>query len=416
MVVVMAIVAMLAALLLPVLMGSREQGRRAKCISNLQQISEGIAIYCNNTNDYLPSCYNYGYATVDKNGNQIEHGDTVEGIHRAISGIPGDPDWKTTFGGHQGLSRHTVVGYSFATTDIATDLRPMPWPELWTETVIREKKPPPGFVDTDGTFVFPKEEVEIIHSGPMRYNFAPNGLGLLLDEAALDDADVFNCPSMSGEVNTYFGYSTGAGQNIGNKYIYDPAAWKKLRVKAKETFAGDGRELHHTPIDAFDPNGPTVTALLSSYSYRNTPFFYQEDHYDKDHPLVLDSLKIAYKPPLYQPEFMVPLFKTRRTLADRAIVSDSFDYAQPDKADWFQEGRGMSKFCHKDGYNVLYGDGHVKWYEDPDDLISNWHDTDPANPRWLDPAHAGTDNLTISSPTSQKVWNLFDNAAGIDVQ
>jgi prepilin-type processing-associated H-X9-DG protein len=380
MLVVMAIIATLAGLLIPAIFSSREQGRRAKCTSNLTQISQAIAIYCNNSNDYLPSWLNYGDVVEG-----IHYGDVVEGIQR---GGPGGPE--KTFAGHQGPSRHMVVGYSFETDDPAADLLPMVWPERRTVVI-------------DG------KDVEIM--GPLRHNFAPNGLGLLIHLDCLDDPNVFNCPSMKGEVDTYYGFSSNAGDNRGNRYVFDPAAWKKLAVKGKDIFAGDGRSLHHTPVDAFDTSGPTVTALLSSYSYRDTPFYYQVDDYDKDHPLVLDSLKPALKP-----EFMVPLFKTRRTLGDRAIVSDTFDYAQPDKADWFSAGKGLGKYVHGSGYNVLYGDGHAAWFEDDDNKISNWRDTDPAHPNWLDPAHAGTDNLTISSPTSQKVWNLFDRAAGIDVK
>lgn len=340
MLVVMAIIGVLAGLLLPVLSSSREQGRRAKCMSNQNQIGQSIAVFCNNSKDYLPSWRNPGQETAKV---------------RTDAGVD-----KMTFPGHQGPSRHTVIGYSFESNNIDVDL------------------------------------------APNQYNFEPSGLGLLIYMEALDDPGVFDCPSM-GKTSTYFGIS---GANKGNEYVYDPGAWKKLNVKGEDIFKGDARALHHTPVDAAVPNSAQVTALLSSYSYRDTPFY----HFSGT-PQVLDSIK-----PATTVDFMSPVFKTRRTLIDRAILSDSFDYAQPDKADWFGEGKGMGEFHHGSGYNVLYGDGHVAWFEDEDNLISNWHDTDPSNPNWADPAHPGTDNLTISSPTSQKVWNLFDRAVGLDVK
>ena len=53
--VVVAIVAVLAALLLPVLTQARESGRNAACISNLRQMGLAFALYADDYDDYLPS-------------------------------------------------------------------------------------------------------------------------------------------------------------------------------------------------------------------------------------------------------------------------------------------------------------------------------------------------------------------------
>ncbi len=60
--VVIAIIAILAALLLPALSRAKEQGRRAKCMSNMRQIALGIVLYAGDNNDNLvPSWWSKGH-------------------------------------------------------------------------------------------------------------------------------------------------------------------------------------------------------------------------------------------------------------------------------------------------------------------------------------------------------------------
>ena len=53
--VVSAIIAILAAILLPALNSARERGRSASCINNLKQINHGFVSYCDANNDYFPA-------------------------------------------------------------------------------------------------------------------------------------------------------------------------------------------------------------------------------------------------------------------------------------------------------------------------------------------------------------------------
>ncbi len=52
--VVIGIILLLAAMLFPALQGAREQGRRAKCVNNLKQISAALHMYASDHNERFP--------------------------------------------------------------------------------------------------------------------------------------------------------------------------------------------------------------------------------------------------------------------------------------------------------------------------------------------------------------------------
>jgi prepilin-type N-terminal cleavage/methylation domain-containing protein/prepilin-type processing-associated H-X9-DG protein len=52
--VVMAVIAILAALLLPVLSSARRKAQSTQCLNNLRQISQGTFLYCEDNEDRLP--------------------------------------------------------------------------------------------------------------------------------------------------------------------------------------------------------------------------------------------------------------------------------------------------------------------------------------------------------------------------
>ena len=357
MLVVIGIIGILAALLLPALSAARESGRRANCISNLGQIGKTLAIYCNNNNDYLPSYAGYGAASCE-----VGYGGST----------------LTNYPGHQGASRQMVIAYGGLDADPANNLQ------------------------------------------PGNLNFMAVGLGIMIARGDLDDPRILSCPSMRGSAITYYGTA---------RYEYTSAVWSQLGGNVRKQFiTGDGRSLYHTDVDGTN----SVTAVLCSYAYRENPFYCRTlpDNaaagwtYTSDFP-DLSDLRDPANPwiaewnlggwsgttrlkPLINAQFMMPPFKTRKQLGDRAICADSFDYADPSIAGTFSSGGGMASFHHGGGYNVLYGDAHAAWYDDSADRIIAWTE-------WNDPASLGTDNLTISSPSAQRVWNLFDHTAGLDV-
>lgn len=58
--VVVAIIAILAAMLLPALNSAREKGQSIRCINNLKQLGTGFSMYQNDYDDYFPRSYNSG--------------------------------------------------------------------------------------------------------------------------------------------------------------------------------------------------------------------------------------------------------------------------------------------------------------------------------------------------------------------
>ena len=66
--VVVAIVAVLAGLGLPVLSGVQESGRSARCVGNLRQIFSGLSLYAQDHANRLPQRYSYLDATGQKIG------------------------------------------------------------------------------------------------------------------------------------------------------------------------------------------------------------------------------------------------------------------------------------------------------------------------------------------------------------
>jgi len=117
----------------------------------------------------------------------------------------------------------------------------------------------------------------------------------------------------------------------------------------------------------------------------------------------------------------LPPFKTVKLLAGRALAADDFWKGAP-TYNYVLMGAnplvpGMGASVHRDGYNVLYGDGSVAWYGDPQQRIIWWDITSASYAQstlsytghWLQTTSGGGAQHT---PT---VWHMFDVQRGLDV-
>ena len=53
--IVIAIIAILAAMLLPALNKARDKARAITCVSQMKQVGQGVVMYCNDNDDFLPT-------------------------------------------------------------------------------------------------------------------------------------------------------------------------------------------------------------------------------------------------------------------------------------------------------------------------------------------------------------------------
>ena len=214
---------------------------------------------------------------------------------------------------------------------------------------------------------------------PGRLNFMTAGLGCIVRRQILASPASLSCPDMAGSSNTRY-WASGLSHD---EFAYRSDIWRQLGGEEPEVITtGDGRGL----TEHF---GNSTVAILGSYSYR-----LQAHYWAGGSPG--DTRTLTYTVPRHEVSYMCPVFKTARFLAERSYVVDTFDkaYGMPE---------GMSNFAHGSAYNVLYGDSHVKLYNDEVENIVNWTVADD-----------GTDNLTLSSPVGDSVWNVFDQFEGID--
>ena len=103
-----------------------------------------------------------------------------------------------------------------------------------------------------------------------------------------------------------------------------------------------------------------------------------------------------------------PQLKTQKLLSGCALVADSFsreDGIDPDE-------KGMGRYAHEDGYNVLYGDWHAKWLLDGPERILRWSYSDTTDDASVSASIASIYNEADDGTTYKAegflIWNYFD--------
>jgi len=403
--VVTAIGLLLAALLTSAFTAARAADHRNACLNQLNLMARGLESYCGDYSQYFPSWTGYG-------------GPTAMVWSRTAAWDPFDDGWYT-----DPRSRHRVSMLGGGYFDKAHG-PPKQWGEMWMyntpagkhRTLYSGRNGPSRTSGKggDGGTIRPAGEL----------NMAPVGLGLLLEGRYVEDARLFFCPSARDKMPPDY-LRSARGFTTANA---------ATRLTDLEKAGGyDHRALAYgdwTWMKSFG-GGYNGLAVQSTYHYRNTPLSIAIH----GKAGVTDTCYLAYTRPAVKAEVGCPAFKTQKLLGARAVVADTFtwhnldkratDGTWPDAPKVSPKRPGYAVYHHREGYNVLYGDWHSKWYADPGEEIMwpawwpraindecNWRSLDNNYVfawRSLDGKEWRHENC------SHVIWNQFDMAAGLDV-
>lgn len=385
--VVICILGILVGLLLPALVSVRERGRRAACLNNLNQIGKALETYCGAYEQYFP-CYP-GYGS-----------------------DPCSPDSGVTWRTQTASWVPEVVDMSGAV--VPADVQANPIALTGDDVGVAF----PG-VNFYRTCFFGVQRPDTNPMLPLCTG--PVGLGYLVTTTYLDDARLLFCPSAEGMPPDWG--AANAASNLSDLRTLGGVDANAMTQGAWSGLPGTWQKI------------AGAHGLQSHYSYRNVPVS-NAANFEKPGSVV--STVDPTVSPLLTITVGCPEFKTQKLIGGRAIVSDTFsrwdDNSVMDNRKYMSYDKGFGTYAHKVGYNLLYADGHAKWYGDPQELIMHWNavaDTDATSN--LDVAEqsasiAATTLVTGKNPRTYdntqgsandnegfRIWHLYDTAADIDV-
>ena len=390
--VVIAIIAILAAMLLPALASAREKARRSACCNNLNQTAKALESYCGDYGGYFPSWAAWGTPVGFQTGKTY---DTTtypyaNGVATVPPGFPSYPDPTNpgvavpgaanemgviidpTAGGKAVKSVNRVTGNSANTTTtgivytyVANGKQFRFNALFWPRTILCGTKNPHAALSYYGTSGGGTTTANISYSYSMPagdFNLAPVGLGTLL-MGYLGDVRTLFCPTAQEGMPDTMATCDDGGAAPGNYSVTRLAdvwgcggfdAWTVLHGNWNVAQRGD--------------NTSNYRAVECSYAYRMGPSeVFNYPRQDLDPP----SARMLYTRPNRIVTDGEPMFKTQKQLTDRAAASDAFCKTYTSEYPP-QRYPGMGIFAHRDGYNVLHGDGRVGWFGDSDQRMIWW--------------------------------------------
>jgi len=420
--VVVAIIAILAAMLLPALSAAREKARRSSCMTNAKQIGAALLSYAGEYNGYFPSWVGWMNSR-DRDDDWCspnQENCNVAGWHvtsleryvpRNDTGA-GDANIVKTYSAKPGDQAHPT----------STTL-PLYANDANTGTIAGWRAIAFGLKPASSSLPLFKQG--LLHQAPI-------GLGMLLTSGFLSGAETFYCPSSTG-MTSAVKVTPNSSEPTLDRYGYTLGQWK-----AAGGYSGE--VLHYGDWTGVTPWSRTM-GLFSHYGYRNVPLcvYYPWHAYE-------DGKDIKTRIPGTKPAILgrvgTPLFRTGRELNGRALVVDAFGKGGGgnayDASGTMTAGTGTTEaqgssyksFAlqgHRNAFNVLYGDGHVAVFGDPQERIA-WHTL-----RWMDfrnnlsynyyygnaggyqgPFNRPMDNIYFRG-TGMNIWHMFDVAGGVDV-
>ena len=360
--VVVAIIAILAAMLLPALSAAREKARRSSCQSNMKQLAVASESYTSDYGGYLASWI--GLFTASDTWCKNAAGDPVRDAtcdygnvfgHGSEGGNPGRfPANHLNPAVYKGTknSQHVLAN--------GIDYQYRCLLHNWRGIGICRK---PAVLSGSPNFYRFQEG---------NLNNAPHGMGLFLTGGYVADAGVFYCPSAK---NMHAGMTD-------NETTKQPVAnidgWKAVGGRGGEALLyGNWYGVTMRQSDK------GFNIVMSNYAYRNVPLgAWNAWHYYQQH-----NDYVIY--PLIKPQLPARvgqgMFRTNREAAGRALVSDCWDKGfsydgngqltqgvNGDPVDNSAGVPGMGIRAHRTAYNVMYADGHVKTFGDPQERLI-WH-------------------------------------------
>ncbi len=354
--VVVAIIAILAAMLLPALSAAREKARRASCLNSLSQIGKALQGYCGDYNGYLPSwigsgCDDWGVAEgsyhqcASRTSGTCLWYQSTSGINHKNSGNPYD----------QG--RHPYnYWYALYTGIEGTE------PLRCSSAAVSQFR-------LIGVGVRPGTEAWKWQAG--RLNTAPLGLGHLLVGGYIGDARTLYCASSSGmpSDDTYASITRG----------YALSDWGRAGGFDGKTLVYGG----WVDYSNRDTKNGSTCLVYSHYAYRAVPLALQAP-WCVSFENVTPATYLCFTRPAQFTHVGSPFFRTQKELGARALASDTFSKGTA------KDGLGRAIVitdpysgqsatyagyainAHRQAYNTLYGDGHVAPVNDPQEKLL-WH-------------------------------------------
>jgi len=399
--VVVAIIAILAAMLLPALAAAREKARRSTCQSNLKQTGLGLASYTGDYGGYFPCWAGFGINP------GLTYGDGTAGIN----------DYGKRYVFVKDVRSGKVL---YATADQNQNMTADGGGGPTVRTIAEGRA-------TD-------------ESAPVAgdFNMAPMGLGILVEGGYIPEAEVFYCASTGGGLPAT-GSMIGKWPPLGGRRAASIADLRRAGgLDRAGIFYGDWTWVCRTRYNDNPKTAtrvgtnPTVTwggsgrGVECDYAYRgmpvgsaggNTSSSYNKNCFgDSDGALGSPprQLPLTHTRPEQISYYGTPMFKTDRQLGGRAIVSDSFSSINTrgsgSYGGYYSPFPGDGLWHHRDGYNVLYGDWHISWYGDPQQKLI-WHNHGWAAPNTYAYASGVCFGVPSIHPRRSSGYNEFDDGA-----
>ena len=391
--VVVAIIAILAAMLLPALSAAREKARRASCMTNIKQTGTALESYCSDYSQYYPS-----YGGVGFKEHQSFYGD---GAQRRV------------------IYKDVRLGLDIDTLSLGA-------PEYWPYTGRF------GYGSVGGSRNFAIYAQITDASGDadradeldgVSGRLVPINLGNLLQGGYLNDVGIFFCPSAQG---MHAGGEDSVARVAGNRYLDSIEGIRSCSnsTAAKDVLYGD----YSTATWGYyrGTTGGYRVAVGGHYNYR--PVIYGTTSTGSSNNFCDSVVSLGGTAPLATGFNGSQIFATQRKLGARALLSDSFQKGPySTNTDFTKLAEASAGWqAHREGYNVLYGDGHAAWYGDPQQRIIWWKpDSSRENAnmvsglsyrKWmsLSPGASSPGSHNRRLDGFHAVWHLMDMSADVD--